>query len=111
MAAAGMKKIPFSLVMAIKVLLVVTIMAYPMAGYLLILAGIIDFSRVRNFKRPIFCISPAEFSFQDGRTGTYAGFIYSFELKEDVMPENELFRVTEYTARILNTPVMSGVRE
>lgn len=103
MAAAEKKAL------AIKFLLVAAIWACPMIGYLWVLAGIIDFLRVRSFQLPIFCILLAEFALEDGVSGTYVSLGYSFELKGNVMPEDELPKVTEYTAKILNTPVMAGV--
>ena len=90
----------------LKILLGAAIMAYPIIGYFWILAGITDFLRVRSFKRPIFCILSG-----DGASGTYAGFCYSFEIEGNFMPEDELPGVAAYTARILNTPVMAGVRD
>lgn len=96
---------------AIKALLIAAIIVFPMIGCLWILAGIKDFSRVRNFKRPLFCILLAESASQDGGSGTYAGLCYSFEIKENFAREGELPEVSGYTARILNTPVMAGVRD
>lgn len=89
-----------------KFLLVVAIVAC-----LWLLISLIDFSRVHGFERPIFCILPAEYAMEDGGLGTYVGLGYSFEIKGNFMPEDELPGVTEYTARVLNIPVMSGIRD
>lgn len=89
-----------------KVLLVVAIIAC-----LWILISLIDFSRVHGFERPIFCILSAEHAMDDGGSGTYMGLGYSFEIKGNFMPEDELPGVTEYTARVLNISVMSGIRD
>lgn len=76
-----------------------------------ILIGMTDFSRVHSFERPIFCVLPSESGFDDGGSGTYIGLGYSFEIKGNFMPEDELPGVTEYTARICGIPVMGGIRD
>lgn len=76
-----------------------------------ILIGVIDFLRVHSFERPVFCVLPSEFAFSDGGSGTYFGLGYSFEIKGNFMPEDELPGVTEYTAKIFNMPVMAEVRD
>ena len=81
------------------------------AACLWLLTGLIDFSRVHNFKRPVFCVLPAEYAFKDGGSGRYLGLGYSFDIKGNFMPEDECPGVTEYTARIFHVPVMVGVRD
>ena len=88
------------------VLLVVAIVAS-----LWVLIGLIDFSRVHGFERPMFCILLTEYAMDDGGSGTYMGLGYSFEIKGNFMPEDELLGVTEYVARVLNMPIMSGIRD
>lgn len=79
------------------------------AGILVLwaLVGVVDFTRVRNHKLPIFCRWTLQFL--DGGSGTYTGLGYSFEIKGDFIGEDAL-GVTEYTAKIFGVPVMSGIR-
>lgn len=72
--------------------------------------GIIDFSRVHSFERPIFCII-TESSYQDGGSGHYVGLGYSFDIKGNFMPEDELKGVTEYSYYILGIRVQSAIRD
>ena len=73
-----------------------------------VLIGMIDFSCVLSFKRPIFCDYSAEC--QDGGSGTYTGLGYSFEIKGNFVGEESL-GVTEYTAKIFNIPVIAKVKD
>lgn len=73
------------------------------------LVGIIDFSRVYGFERPIFCVWSMRFL--DGGSGTYTGLGYSFEIEGNFIPGDEVPGVTKFTAKIFNVPVMSGVRD
>lgn len=70
------------------------------------LIGVIDFSRVRSHKLPIFCVWSLRFL--DGGSGTYTGLGYSFEIKGDFIGA-EALGVTEYTAKIFGQPVLSEV--
>ena len=76
-----------------------------------IMIGIVDFSRIHSFERPIFWVSPSSQALQDNGSGTYVGFGYSFEVKGNFMPEDELPGVTEYAAKIFSIPIMAGVRD
>ena len=77
--------------------------------------GGVDYFRVSNFERPIFCLLDAENSYDDGGSGTYNGLGYSFEIKGNFMPDDELPEVlsgvTQYTYRILGFEVRSGIRD
>ena len=71
---------------------------------------ICDFSLVAGrFEKPVFCllVNGAD----DGGSGTYIGFGYSFEIKGNFMPEDEYPGVTSYAARILGLPVSEEVRD
>lgn len=94
----------------IRILLIAAILIAPEMGSLWIMAGIIDFLRVRRFRRPLFCILTAGSSFPDGGSGTYVGFLYSFEIEGSFLPGSPRAGVTAYTAKILNTPVMTARR-
>lgn len=76
-----------------------------------ILTVIIDFARIHSFERPIFCILLAEYAKDDGGSGTYVGLGYSFDIKGNFLPEDELYGVTEYNAKLFSIPVMMGVRD
>lgn len=85
--------------------------AAAIAACLWLLTGLIDFSLVRNFKRPVFCVLSAGSAFKDGGSGRYLGLGYSFDIKGNFMPEDKCPGVTEYTARVFHVPVMEGVRD
>lgn len=87
-----------------KVLLVLAIIVC-----LWILIGVIDFTRVHSFERPIFCVWSLKYL--DGGSGTYVGLGYSFEIKGNFFPDDELPGVTKYIAKIFDVPVMTGVRD
>ncbi len=76
-----------------------------------VMIGIIDFSRIHSFERPIFCVLPSSQAMKDGGSGTYVGLGYSFEIKGNFMPEDELPGVTEYAAKIFGVPIMAGIRD
>lgn len=71
--------------------------------------GIVDFSRVNEFEKPIFCINIKPMD--DGGSGHYIGFGYSFDIKGNFMPENELKGVTEYSYYIFGLRVQTEVRD
>lgn len=94
----------------IRFLLIAAILVMPVLGYFWIMAGVIDFLRVRRFGRPIFCILTAESAVSDSGFETHTGFLYSFEIKRSFSSEDPRPSVTAYTAKIMNTPVMAAVR-
>lgn len=91
-----------------KVLKKVIPLAVAVIACLWVLVGVIDFSRVRSYKLPIFCVWSLRFL--DGGSGTYTGLGYSFEIHGDFIGA-EALGVTEYTAKIFGQPVMTGVQE
>lgn len=70
--------------------------------------GIFDFSRVHNFKKPIFCIATE--LYKDGGSGHYIGLGYSFDIKGNFMPEDELKGVTEYNFYIFGIRIQPAIR-
>ena len=71
--------------------------------------GIVDFIRVHRFERPVFCIATE--LYQDGGSGHYSGLGYSFDIKGNFMPEDELKGVTEYSYYIFGIRVLSAIRD
>lgn len=71
--------------------------------------GIVDFSRVHSFERPIFCITDE--TADDGGSGHYVGLGYSFDIKGNFMPEDELKGVTEYSCYLFGISVQSAIRD
>lgn len=71
--------------------------------------GMVDFFRVKSFEKPFFCI-PAQ-TYDDGGSGHYVGFGYSFDITGNFMPEEELPGVTEYVYYIMGMEVGSGIRD
>lgn len=67
--------------------------------------GIVDFSRVRNSKKPIFC--KQTLVFLDGGSGHYVGLGYSFDIKGE-FGENER-GVTEYSYYIFGRRVQAAI--
>lgn len=70
--------------------------------------GVVDFSKVHSFERPIFCIVGE--TADDGGSGHYAGLGYSFDIKGNFMPEDELKGVTEYSYYLFGIRVHSAIR-
>lgn len=71
--------------------------------------GIIDFSKVHSFEKPIFCINTK--TSDDGGSGHYIGLGYSFDIKGNFMPEDELKGITEYSYYIFGIRIESSVRD
>ena len=69
--------------------------------------GVVDFSWVHSFERPIFCIVGE--TADDGDSGHYAGLGYSFDIKGNFMPEDELKGVTEYSYHLFG--IQSTIRD
>lgn len=74
-----------------------------------IVVGLLDFFRVKSFDKPLFCIETE--MYDDGGSGHYIGLGYSFNIKGNFMPEDELPGVTEYTYYILGFEIKSGIRD
>lgn len=89
-----------------KKLIIIILLAFA----LWVSAGVTDYFRVRAFERPVFCVitDPA---YQDGGSGRYNGLGYSFDIKGNFMPEDELPGVTEYTYYLFGNELQSGIRD
>lgn len=72
-------------------------------------AGTADFLRASSFERPLFCV-PVDTA-KDGGSGLYRGLGYSFDIKGNFMPEDELPGVTEYTYYLFGNNIRSGIRD
>ena len=70
--------------------------------------GVVDYVRVSNFKRPVFCLLDAESGYDDGGSGTYRGLGYSFDIMGHFMPEDAQPGVTEYTCYLFGNEVSTG---
>ena len=70
--------------------------------------GIVDFSRVNSFKKPIFC--KQTLVFLDGGSGHYVGLGYAFDIEGDFIGENAR-EVTEYNYYLFGTKVRSVIRD
>ena len=70
--------------------------------------GIVDFSRVHSFKKPVFC--KQTLVFLDGGSGHYAGLGYSFDIKGDFIGEKAK-GVTEYSYYLFGTRVQAATRD
>lgn len=71
--------------------------------------GTVDYLRVHNFEKPLFCIG-VDLA-DDGGSGKYIGLGYSFGIKGHFLPEDELPGVTEYSYRIFGIHAEHGIRE
>ena len=71
--------------------------------------GLFDFLRVKSFDKPLFCIGTE--MYDDGGSGHYVGLGYSFDIKGNFMPEDELPGVTKYTYYIFGFEIKSGIRD
>ena len=71
--------------------------------------GIVDYSRVNSFERPIFsvCTEPM----QDGGSGKYVGLGYSFDIEGNFMPDTEYPGVTKWTYRLFGIELQSQIRD
>ena len=74
-----------------------------------IIIGLVDFSLVKSFEKPIFCVGNN--LAQDGGSGHYVGLGYSFDIKGNFMPDDEFPGVTVYTYYIFGQKVTSQARE
>lgn len=68
--------------------------------------GIIDFSLVHNYRKPMFCICSE--SMQDGGSGKYVGLGYSFDIEGIFVSEVEPRKVTSYRGYIFGEQVIRG---
>ena len=68
--------------------------------------GIIDFSLVQSYRKPMFCICSE--SMQDGGSGKYVGLGYSFDIEGNFVTETEHRGVTSYRGYIFGIEVSRG---
>jgi hypothetical protein len=71
--------------------------------------GVVDLFKVKSFEKPLFILKAD--TADDGGSGMYYGLGYSFELKGNFLPEDELPGVTQYKYYIFNNLVLEGIRE
>ena len=84
------------------------------AAFIFILAlwvaiGVVDYSRVHRFKKPIFCIGSERM--KDGGSGKYVGLGYSFDIKGNFMPEDEFPGVTKWTYYLFGIEIQTQTRD
>lgn len=75
-----------------------------------ITVGIIDYSRLQSFERPIFSFI-IEPGYEDGGSGKYVGLGYSYDIKGNFMPEDEFPGVTKWTLYLFGVEVESQIRD
>jgi hypothetical protein len=90
--------------MSKKIFLLIVILAAIWA-----IVGVVDFSRVHSFEKPIFSIGIE--TADDGGSGHYIGLGYSFDIEGNFMPEDELPGLTEYSFYLFGFKVTSGIRD
>lgn len=75
-----------------------------------LLVGIVDFSLVHNYHKPIFSllIKP---EYQDGGSGHYVGLGYSFDIEGNFISESDDPKVTSYKGYIFGKEVSRGFWE
>ncbi|GGM18249.1 hypothetical protein GCM10011351_00020 [Paraliobacillus quinghaiensis] len=71
--------------------------------------GVIDYSRVKGFEKPIFII--ATNTADDGGSGVYKGLGYSFVIEGNFMPEDDFPGVTYYEYYIFRNLIDTGIRD
>ena len=74
-----------------------------------ITAGIVDYVRVHDFEKPIFCIG-TELA-DDGGSGKYVGLGYSFAIEGNFMPEDDLHGVTKWTYYLFGVELQTQARD
>lgn len=74
-----------------------------------LIVGITDFTLVRNYHKPLFCvgINLAD----DGGSGHYMGLGYGFDIEGYFMPEDEYPDVTSYRGYLFGREVVRGFWE
>ena len=84
------------------------IIAVVCAVILWITVGIVDFSLVHSFRRPVFCVCSEPM--QDGGSGKYVGLGYSFDIKGNFMPEDKLPGITKWTYYLFGVEIQTRIR-
>lgn len=72
--------------------------------------GIVDYSRVNSFERPIFSFI-IEPGYEDGGSGTYVGLGYSFDIEGNFMPDTENPGVTKWTYYLFGIEIETQIRD
>ena len=67
----------------------------------------VDFSRVNDFEKPIFC-KPTETA-DDGGSGRYVGLGYYFDIEGGIAPEYEKFEITCFDGYLFGIDVLHGI--
>ena len=76
---------------------------------LFITMGLVDYVRVNRFEKPIFCIGTN--TADDGGSGKYFGFGYSYDIEGNFMPEDEFPGVTKWTYYIFGIEIETQIRD
>lgn len=71
--------------------------------------GVVDYSRVHSFEKPVFCVGTDLAS--DGGSGKYIGLGYSFDIKGNFMPEDEFPGVTKWTYYLFGIELQTQIRD
>lgn len=79
------------------------------ATVLFITMGLVDYVRVNRFEKPIFCIGTD--IADDGGSGKYFGFGYSYDIEGNFMPEDEFPGVTKWTYYIFGIEIETQIRD
>lgn len=74
-----------------------------------IVIGIVDYSKLHGFEKPVFCI-PVSTS-DDGGSGHYVGLGYSFDIEGNFMPEDEFPGVTKWTYYLFGIEIQTSIRD
>lgn len=85
------------------------IIAVGCAVALWIAVGIVDYGRVHDFERPLFCVCTEPM--QDGGSGKYVGLGYSFDIEGNFMPLDEFPGVTKWTYYLFGIEMQSQIRD
>ena len=86
-----------------------TIIAMTWILVLWIAIGVVDYSRVHSFEKPIFCVGTDLAS--DGGSGKYIGLGYSFDIQGNFMPEDEFPGVTKWTYYLFGMELQTQIRD
>ena len=86
-----------------------TIIAMTWILVLWIAIGVVDYSRVHSFEKPIFCVGTDLAS--DGGSGKYIGLGYSFDIQGNFMPEDEFPGVTKWTYYLFGIELQTQIRD
>ena len=86
-----------------------TIIAMTWILVLWIAIGVVDYSRVHSFEKPVFCVGTDLAS--DGGSGKYIGLGYSFDIKGNFMPEDEFPGVTKWTYYLFGIELQTQIRD